>query len=56
MANVNSQVDSNLGDVPQTVVEMRKEFRDLTKSIGDTARGTEEYYKQLKRLAEPPHP
>lgn len=54
MANtvVNTQIDVDLGDAPQTVGQMRQEFKDLTKSIGDTVQGTDEYYKKLKRLAE----
>ncbi len=47
-----SEIQVNLGNAPQTVGEMRQEFKDLTKEIGNTVQGTEEYYGKLKRLGE----
>lgn len=50
--NIDININVNAETPKQTVGELRKEFRELQKSIGDTVQGTDEYYSKLKRLAE----
>lgn len=49
--SINTNINVNLGNAPQTIGQLKAEYRDLLKSIENTAQGTAEYYAQLKRLA-----
>src|SRR5258706_9003521 len=48
---IDIDIKAQSSSATKTVGELRQEFKDLTKSIGETVQGTEEYYKQLTALA-----
>lgn len=47
-----TEVDIDFQGGEQTVGEIRQSFKDATKEIGQTVKGTTEYYTALKKLAD----
>lgn len=52
MAKVNAEIDINFGDLPETLGEVKKEFKDLSKTIETLVKDSDQYNAVLKRMGE----